>query len=1122
MAIALAGAIFGATTSIALGATLWSTMMFVGAIAGACLFAAIVPSMQSQSSATYSFATLQTATSSTAAIPIIYGHCKVAGNKIWQTVSSDGQNINLIIALCWGEIDSVSNIRINDLALYQQTALTIFNTVYPSATVQLTNDYLNLSRAGEVTSFELSDYSVQEMVQWVLDQGDDWVITNVMSDALKATDLLQFPDVDSSEYDIDSWGSHTTTEWLPCGVVPLDISEPGLGDNNWVRVYTGTRGQGVDSMCPDGVNVIGSMNYIAYLALNLRENSRLATSTINVTCEVKGTKVEVYSNGSYVRQYSQNPAWIIRDLMKNDLYGLALEDSEVDEQSFITAAPYYDFVIPTGVPRFTLNYALDTTASAIEYLETMRQGCRSIVYNAQGKYGIIPEKPEDISEYFEAKDFVKGTFKITHASSTDMYETVNVAFVDMDYAWAKNSAQSNMDIDLLDTKPNPGNYSLNCVTSGNQALRLAHFFRLYNYFCPYTIEFKVKRKGISRTIGDVIGVSDLIMEWVKQPFRILSMEEDAQGQTKFTCKIYDADIYTDDLYGDISVPTNTTLPNPMGAIPNITTVNISEDGYMLKNIHVSNLTISWSAVSYKFLERYRVQYCVDGGAWYDFVSTTGTSCVMDNVKVGSSYKIKISVVSIFFKESSGVTTSSYTIVGKDIPPASVVGFYCSEISGGFELYWTANTEIDLAGYNVYRGVKDSSLSNSALITKLYSGTEMFSPISDPGDYVFYIEAVDNSGNTSVVVSTEGILGIPDNVTSLDSTRNGEYVDFAWSAVSGVNVKYEIRKGASWSAGQSICTDIKGTTFRTIFPYTGNTTFWIKAINTYSYYSSDACYSILDIDPTVFRNNIFTTDELAKGWPGTKVNLEIPSLTTALQLEKSTMKGQYLTEINFEKAFSARNWIDYEVIGVTTDPLEWETANFAWNSDKALTSWVPDGDTSRMVVQNQISTFVEPPANIIEAFYMDGSTTGSSSTTPTHSSEIEFEQGSFREGVRIGQTTRLDYPVGIPAEFQIMFFSALTELLTTSVIFAIISSPTGKITIGYDKRRDVFYCLGSDGTSLEGSMSCYATDYLKFAVVQTLTTRKFFASSFVSSSLIDSEVLATPLGAFTKMTLTNAV
>lgn len=69
-----------------------------------------------KASPTYTFGKLQTQVSNLAPRPVIYGKVKVAGNKIWQT-GEDTSTIKQIVCLSDGEVNSISDVKLNDIAI---------------------------------------------------------------------------------------------------------------------------------------------------------------------------------------------------------------------------------------------------------------------------------------------------------------------------------------------------------------------------------------------------------------------------------------------------------------------------------------------------------------------------------------------------------------------------------------------------------------------------------------------------------------------------------------------------------------------------------------------------------------------------------------------------------------------------------------------------------------------------------------------------------------------------------------------------------------------------------------------------------------------------------------------
>lgn len=107
-------------------------------------------------------------------------------------------------------------------------------------------------------------------------------------------------------------------------------------------------------------------------------------STPRVRVLVQGPKVRVYTGPStYTKQYSNNPIWILLDLLTWTNYKYA----EIDIQTFIDAAAYCDqsvtYTGPNGTsvthPRYACNVILRQRRSASEVIRAVRQACNAIL-----------------------------------------------------------------------------------------------------------------------------------------------------------------------------------------------------------------------------------------------------------------------------------------------------------------------------------------------------------------------------------------------------------------------------------------------------------------------------------------------------------------------------------------------------------------------------------------------------------------------------------------------------------------------------------------------------------------------------------------------------------------------
>jgi fibronectin type 3 domain-containing protein len=134
--------------------------------------------------------------------------------------------------------------------------------------------------------------------------------------------------------------------------------------------------------------------------------------------------------------------------------------------------------------------------------------------------------------------------------------------------------------------------------------------------------------------------------------------------------------------------------------------------------------------------------------------------------------------------SSWVAGAPFDLAGDFTPPAAPQNLTTSATSGQVSLGWTANSESDLAGYNVYRStispVSTSTPLNAALLTSPgYTDTG----VTNGTTYYYVVTAVDTSGNVSP--ASEEVSATPTSgSTGLQFDGTNEYVTFGSAPALG--------------------------------------------------------------------------------------------------------------------------------------------------------------------------------------------------------------------------------------------------------------------------------------------------------------------------------------------------
>lgn len=137
----------------------------------------------------------------------------------------------------------------------------------------------------------------------------------------------------------------------------------------------------------------------ALLAIKCPASAQLSGSFPTVTCKVKGLKL--YDPRDASTAWSRNPALIVRDLLTSTRYGLGarIPSTRIDDGvggTFRTFADRCDETItPPGreaMARYQWDGVLDTLAPAREWLEFVLATCRAQLFQSQGKLKLSEDR----------------------------------------------------------------------------------------------------------------------------------------------------------------------------------------------------------------------------------------------------------------------------------------------------------------------------------------------------------------------------------------------------------------------------------------------------------------------------------------------------------------------------------------------------------------------------------------------------------------------------------------------------------------------------------------------------------------------------------------------------------
>lgn len=377
----------------------------------------------------YGFDNLQNPTRAGGPVPVIYGQEQVAPLIISVNVKQEGdsQVLYLLCLVCEGEIESITDVRLNDVSITSFPGASYETRLGTSTQTQIA-DFNQVGQPYEAgTALDNGSQHVHEMH----DSADEVVFNFLYQGGLYAT---------NSEGGIDFTNSDIRVEWKVYGAADTTYA-PWIGTlNGWENRSGGTyrsehhttvalrkqmrvplaatslvgRGRYTFRLTgqvsnetrkirvPNLANVIEvSSDQRAYadravLAIKCPSSAQIQGGIPRVTCVVKGKKV--YDPSTATTAWSRNPVWCLRDLLVNTRYGLGrwIDSGDLDDGvggTWRTAATACDASVTTPVgtseARHEIDLVLDAKAPAREWIEKFTSPMRATLFPTGGKLRLV-------------------------------------------------------------------------------------------------------------------------------------------------------------------------------------------------------------------------------------------------------------------------------------------------------------------------------------------------------------------------------------------------------------------------------------------------------------------------------------------------------------------------------------------------------------------------------------------------------------------------------------------------------------------------------------------------------------------------------------------------------------
>ncbi|HNX82486.1 MAG TPA: phage tail protein [Candidatus Omnitrophota bacterium] len=900
-----------------------------------------------ESSPTYGWDGITTQQAVGVPIPIVYGRHRVGGNIINQYIRTDGdkQYLNVLLALCEGEVESITDLKINKnpeanysgittTKRYGTNTQTVIANFNDSHSVIAKNDQLLQSAVHTYTTVS----SAVEAFELTFSLPSGLYQINASSGAVQAWEVTY-----NVQYKLHAAGSYTdlgdtTISGTSRNALKRIFRKDGLTAGQYDIKITRTSVDSSLSPQMTGDLYLASIDEItqnepliypnvALIGIEALATDQLSGSTPNFTMLVEGRKILIpqimngavevdwedyywdpvasawklladdtvlsWDGTTYVARFCANPIWCMKDLLTNTRYGLGdyITSAIMDSAKLLEMAKYCEEKVSNGdggyEKRFRLDVVIDSSSKALDVITQLSATFRAFPFYSGGDIQLKIDKEDIAVQMFGMGNIIESSFTQSWKSINEMPNCIEVQFMDQD----KDYEQETIAI-MDESSLNAGNplrkkqLRLFC-TRVSQCIREGKYALNLAKYIHRSVTLRAGIDAIACQAGDIINVAHDVPAWGIGSGRVAA---DASNSTTH--------IHLDQAITLVSGKTYKIM------------IRFADDTMEERTITTAAGTVSAVDVSVAFSQ---IPQAYDV---YSIGETTVKPFRVTSIKRYGENEVEIGAVeyleSVYDTEDIQLPDNNYSALDITVPSVTdlttterlvklgdgtienVIDVWFNRPLVGASLVNYSRARIylsDDAG-NSYRNVGETNGTHFAIMGGLNDGSSYkirVASISYLG-----VEQPDSLSQTSTI-TLAGKSAPPSAVTTFLVNQSRDRLYFGWSDVADVDLSgYEIRFGESWESGIALISNYKGNSYISLnFKEGSSQKYWIKAIDSSGNYSATATEGDITVDNIPFTNIIQSYSEQT-GWAGTKTNTS--KVGNNLEVSAGELSGTYVTPV----------------------------------------------------------------------------------------------------------------------------------------------------------------------------------------------------------------------------------
>ena len=278
--------------------------------------------------------------------------------------------------------------------------------------------------------------------------------------------------------------------------------------------------------------------YLSYNAQTFSNIPKLSVAALGRYVQIPTNYNEVTRksiglwDGTFKQGYTNNPAWVLYDLITNDRYGLGdkLKPFMINKWALENIARICDQEVSDGKggtePRHTCNLYLQQAEDAYRVIQHISGIFRGLSFWDGSQIIIEADSPRDTDYVLTRANVIDGMFIKTGTPGADRHTIAKVAFSDPNNAYAT-------DYVMVRNEAAIAQYGINVIemaavgcTSEGQAYRMGLAALLTEQNRTQTVTFSMGLEGALPTVGSRVDISDPMFTGKNTGGRISSVSAD--------------------------------------------------------------------------------------------------------------------------------------------------------------------------------------------------------------------------------------------------------------------------------------------------------------------------------------------------------------------------------------------------------------------------------------------------------------------------------------------------------------------------------------------------------------------------------------------------------------------